>query len=134
LRGGPVTACAPAGRGGQAQQTAAAIGVDQETRAAGARLNRDVGGQARQQERVVLKEVAGRELQRQVADLLGDHGAGIDGDARGRLADQQRSPAVVAAPLGRHLGPQLGELATLGELVRLPVAPPAALVQGDVPK
>ena len=91
------------------EQAAAAVGVDQEARAAGRRLRGDVGDQPRQQERVVLEEVARQEPQAQVADLLGDHVARIDGHARRRLAHQQRRAAPVVRPARAHLGAQLGE-------------------------
>ena len=96
-------------RGAEAEQAAAAVGVDEKARAAGSRLGGDVRGQLRQQERVVLEEVARQELQRQLADLLGDHRARVDGDARGGLAHQQRRALAIALPAGAHLGAQLGE-------------------------
>ncbi len=97
------------GRGREREQAAAAIGVDEKPGAPGCRLAGDVRGEARQQERVVLEEVARQELQRQLPDLLGDHLARIDGDARGGLAHQQRGAVPVALPAGEHLGAQLGE-------------------------
>ena len=47
----------------QPQQAAAAVGVDQEARAAGLRLRGDVSDQPREQERVVLEKVARQEPQ-----------------------------------------------------------------------
>ena len=96
-------------RGAESEEAAAAVGVDKEPRAAGLRFGGDVRGQLREQEGVVLEEVAGQELQRQLADLFGDHRARIDGDARGGLAHQQRGAIAIARPAGVHLGAQLGE-------------------------
>ena len=82
------------GRGGEREESTAAVGVDEETRATGGGLGADVTGEGGEDEGVVLEKIAGEEAEFQFADSFGDDGFVVVG----------HDPAGVAQQEGRAAG------------------------------
>ena len=57
-------------------------------------LRANVTGEGGQDERIVLKKIAGEKMEFQIADRLGDHGVVVGGDHTTRLAEEQRGAAL----------------------------------------
>lgn len=74
------------GGGGEGEEAAAAVGVDEVAGAAGGDLGAHVAGEDRQDEGVILKEVPGEEVEFQVADGFGDDGIVLGGHLAGSVA------------------------------------------------
>ena len=76
------------GRGGrQREQAAATVGVDEKTSSAGGDLLANVVREGGQDEGVILEEVAGEEMELQIADGFGDDGFMVGGDFAGSIAE-----------------------------------------------
>lgn len=84
-------------RGAEGEEAAAAVSVDEEPGAGGGGLLADVGGERREDERVVLEKIAGEEAELQVADGFGDDRFVVGSDLAAGIAEEKRRGAQVVA-------------------------------------
>jgi len=98
------------GRGGQGEKAAAAVGVDEKTRATRGGLLAHVTGERGQDEGIVLEEIAGEEVELQVADGLRDNRVVVGRDDARGVAEEQRGAAGVGVAPGVDAGADFGEL------------------------